>query len=368
MNPKPRLFLTITIPVACVAVIVGAVAAERVYKSKADERRLADDARVCRIRAEAGDARSEYGLAQMYYYGLGVSRDYSLAAQWERKAADQGYANAEYGLGYLYYLGNGLPQDYGQALLWFGKAADQGYPTAEYEVGSMYAGGKGVPQNYPEAIRWFRLAGDQGDKHAEYELGSIYYHAQGVPQDSTQAARWFRKAADQGYAQAESWTGFMLYYGHGVALDRAEANRWFRKAADQGNKFALRSLGYSLNTSRKVTLVVRLIAGIWLALSFLSLNSFEPGRKDWDSRQRLKTGTGVLLLFVAAMGWYGYTYFKIRPLTYGFDVFTWSYWLLNVTGFALLVYIVRTGKPAHGELNSGPADGFPAGFERRAGA
>lgn len=340
-----RLFWKIAIPALCVAVIGGATVLWSVHnKAKANERKLAEVAQACRVRAEQGDAEAEYDLSHMYYYGQGVPRDYAEAVRWGRKAADQGYAKAEYGLGYMYYHGQGVPQDYGEAFRWWRKAADQGNAYAQRELGYIYSHGQGVPQNYAEAFGWLRKAADQGDATSENGLGFMYYYGYGVQKDNAEAARWYRKAADQGYAKAESGMGFMYYYGYGVPRNYAEADRWFRKAADQDDEYALRALSLSLTTCRKSSLVIQFIAGIFLATGFLSLNIFEPRKSFRDFRQRVIGGTGVLCLFTAGLSWYGYTHYKIRCLNCGVNAFTLTKWLLDGVVIVLAIYILRSAK------------------------
>jgi TPR repeat protein len=339
-----RLFWKITIPVVFVAVIGGASALWWVHQAKTNEQKLAEEARVCRVRAEQGDTKAQFELGNRYYYGQGVPQDYVEAARLYHEAADQGDAKAEYNLANLYLLGKGVPQDYAEALRWFRKPADQGNAMAEYEVGFMYHKGKGLAQDDTEAVRWYRKAADQGNVLSQNELGVMYHNGYGVPKDDTEAALWYRKAANQGYAPAESGIAFLEYYGNGVTQDRADATRWFRKAADQGNMYAQRSISIRLTTSRLVLLWARAILGLWLSLGFLLLNSFKPGRSLRNVRQSVIFGTGVLCLFSAGLGWYGDTHYKIRCLNCGLNTFTWLYWLLNGVLLALLIYIVLPAK------------------------
>ena len=44
--------------------------------------------------AEQGDARAQYNLGVMFYFGEGVQKDYAAAAEWYTKAAEQGNAAA----------------------------------------------------------------------------------------------------------------------------------------------------------------------------------------------------------------------------------------------------------------------------------
>jgi hypothetical protein len=343
-----RLFWKIATPVFCVAIIGGAAVARHLYKAKA---KLAEAARVCRVKAEQGDAKSEYDLAHMYYHKLGVPLDYAEAFRWYRKAAEQGDAKAEFEVGSMYFRGKGVSQDYAEALRWYRKAADQGYAYAQSGLGFMYETGKGVPQDYTEALLWYRKAADQGDAFSQNALGVMYYKGQGVAQVYAESARWYRKAADQGYALAESGIGFMLWYGYGVPQDRAEANRWFRMAADQGDEYAIRTLSKSLTTYVKFSLTIQLIGGLILTFSFLSLNIYESGKSLRNFRQRVIVGTGVLILFTTGLSWYGYTHYKIRCIYCGLNTFTVCKWLLGLVIIGLLFYIVLSKEPAQeGEI------------------
>ncbi|MGD0858588.1 MAG: tetratricopeptide repeat protein [Terracidiphilus sp.] len=332
-----RLSWKVAVPVLCVAMIAGAAILWWVYKTKADERKLAEEAQACRARAEQGDAKAEQDLANMYYYGRGEPQSYADAFQWCRRAADQGYARAEYDLAHLYLQGEGVPKDAAEALRWFRKAADQGDARAEYGMGFIYHEGRGAQQDYAEAVRWYRKAADQGNALAEYELGYMYHHGDGVSQDYAEAARWYRKAADQGDAHAEAGIGFLYYYGYGVPQDRAEGRRWIRKAADQGEDYALRIVSAKLTGWRRFDLLFRLIAGILMTMGFL-----QPGKDRWSLRSRIAPLTGLLCLVSAGLSWYGYTHYKIRYWTYGPNAFTLFRWLLNGVVIVLLIYVVRT--------------------------
>jgi hypothetical protein len=256
-------------PITCLAVLSAAAIGWRAYRQKVVERKLAEEASFCRARAEQGDAKAEYELGRMYYYGNGVPKDDTVAVRWGRKAADQGYAKAENGIASMYYYGYGVPQDYAEALRWYRKAADQGNAKAQDDLGSMYYYGKGVPSDYAEALRWYRLAADQGLARAEYECSYMYFH------------------------------------GYGVPRDHVEAHRWFRKAADHGDEYARRTLGIvriGLTKSQLVNLSIRFLAGLIFSFGFL-LNR----RNLRDSKQRIAALVGFLCLFTTVLSWYGHT-------------------------------------------------------------
>ena len=117
--------------VTCIALTSAAVIFWQVYKEKATERRLSDEARLIRIRADQGDAKAQNRLGNLYFDGRGVPKDLAEAVRWYRKGADQGYTKAQFNLGSMYYYGKGVPPDYAEALCLFRKAADQGDATAQ---------------------------------------------------------------------------------------------------------------------------------------------------------------------------------------------------------------------------------------------
>jgi len=73
--------------------------------------------------AAQGNARAQYSLGSLYFYGQGVSQDYATARQWWEKAAAQGHAKAQVSLGMLYVEGQGVPQDYVRVYMWLNVAA-----------------------------------------------------------------------------------------------------------------------------------------------------------------------------------------------------------------------------------------------------
>ena len=114
-----------------------------------------------------GDADAQRSLAQRYYYGLGVTKDFKKAAKWQRKAADQGWKVAQHNLGFMYARGLGVQQDFKEAVKWYRKAADQGYAKAQYKLGVMYDNGEGVLEDYVTAYAWWNIAAANGSKSAE---------------------------------------------------------------------------------------------------------------------------------------------------------------------------------------------------------
>ena len=102
------------------------IGASILVRTERKNRQLAKWAAVYRVRAEHGDAKSQWALGAMYYYGKGVPK---------------GAANGEYSLALMYHEGKGLPQDDSEAARWCRSAAEQGNALAQYVLGIIYRRG-----------------------------------------------------------------------------------------------------------------------------------------------------------------------------------------------------------------------------------
>src|SRR5690625_7723384 len=72
--------------------------------------------------AEQGNAKVQFSLGVMYYYGDGVQQDYAKAAEWLEKAAAQDHAGAQFLVGGLDCRGEGVRQDYAKGAEWVERA------------------------------------------------------------------------------------------------------------------------------------------------------------------------------------------------------------------------------------------------------
>jgi uncharacterized caspase-like protein len=66
--------------------------------------------------ATQGDPAAQTYVGEIYEKGLGTDTDYTLAANWYRKAAQQGYSRAQINLGYLYESGLGVQRNLASAM------------------------------------------------------------------------------------------------------------------------------------------------------------------------------------------------------------------------------------------------------------
>jgi TPR repeat protein len=193
------------------------------------------------------NVQAQEQLANLYYYGLGVSKDETKAAELYQKAADQGYAAAQINLGSLYVNGTGVTKDVGKAAELFQKAADQGLAMGQALLGLLYTNGTGVAKDVEKAAELYQKAADQGLAQAQNALGFCYANGTGVAKDVGKAAELFQKATDQGNADGQTNLGLFCEYGRGVPKDVGKAAELFQKAADQGSARGQNALGFAYN-------------------------------------------------------------------------------------------------------------------------
>ena len=191
-------------------------------------------ARLYKLAADQGYAAAQFYLGVCYDRGLGVMQDYAEAVKWYRLAANQGQIDAQFNLGACYKNGIGVKQDYAEAVKWYKLAASQGYAQAQCNLGYCYENGTGVRQDYAEAVKWYSLAADQGNEVAQNNIGACYAQGTGTRKNYAKAVKYYKLAAKHGYALAQFNLGTCYYDGTGVRQDYAKAVNWYKLAADQG--------------------------------------------------------------------------------------------------------------------------------------
>ena len=84
--------------------------------------------------AESGDAGAQNLLGNLYYLGLGGSRDYGKAHHWYLKSAAQAHAPAQVNIARLFRDGLGVKQDIVKAFAWLQQARMNKSEVAENEA------------------------------------------------------------------------------------------------------------------------------------------------------------------------------------------------------------------------------------------
>ena len=100
-----------------------------------------------RHKAEAGDPKAQFDLAEAYSLGNGVAKDSAQGMEWLKKSAAQGFAGAQVVLGVMLQNGINTEKDPTEAAKWYKKAARQGdkdpkhAQTAQNHLSEMLAKG-----------------------------------------------------------------------------------------------------------------------------------------------------------------------------------------------------------------------------------
>lgn len=190
--------------------------------------------------ARKDTAKAQYYLGLIYYRGLGVQFDESVAMQWFSKAAalyrsksENGDVEAQYMLGEMYLSAEGVDEH--EALRWTKEAANAGHILAQYNLALFYRNGIATKEDIDKELGWLKQAANNGLSEAQYELGVMYSTGEGVDVDNEEAVYWYNKAAKQGHASSEYNLGIMMLFGEGVNKDVATALSLITKAAEKGH-------------------------------------------------------------------------------------------------------------------------------------
>jgi TPR repeat protein len=198
--------------------------------------------------AEAGDARAQNAVANLFAFGRGVEANAELANTWYRKSAEQGHVLSQFNLAWNLTHGIGVRADLAQALDWYRRAAEQGHPYAMNNLGVQYLRGQGAAPDAKAAFDWFSRSAEAGVARGAYNAGTLLEQGQGAPADARRAFALYLSAAGAGFAQAQLKVAQGYEYGWSGTQDKAQALQWYRKAAQMGlepAKDALKRLGAS---------------------------------------------------------------------------------------------------------------------------
>ena len=141
--------------------------------------------------ADGGNVPASVFLADMYNYGLGVSRDSFMALKYYRVA----------GFGGDFYSQNMCvniiltSQDY----TYQPPEPVRISPEEQYQEGMKLYNAK----QYTEALEMFRLSAESGNPSAEYMTGRMHEHAQGVSRNVDKAKEYYARAAEKGHSGAK---------------------------------------------------------------------------------------------------------------------------------------------------------------------
>lgn len=146
-------------------------------------------------KATHGDTHAQLSLAVRYRDGKGVTKDYAEALRWAHLAADKGDAAAQDFVGWMFFKGLGVKQDTTIAAGYFKAAADKSAQAA-WNLGQCYFAAQGVDQDVPKALDVWKEATAMGHGRAASTAAMVYLAGDGVPPDGAEARRLAERAVE----------------------------------------------------------------------------------------------------------------------------------------------------------------------------
>ena len=229
--------------------------------------------------AKVGDIKAQFELANMYYNGLQVKKDYKLAFFWYKQVAKKGYASAQFNVANSYYKGIGVEKNIDKAIIWYEKAGNQGLVRATYNLAIAFDVDK---KDYEKSFIWYEKSAKLGHGASQITLANMYATGRGTKKDIIKAKEWFLiavkanvfgskdhlaqflennkqyKEAIELYTQAANDGSFLAQYhlaksyleGKIVKQDKKQVIKWATKAAKQGYHEAQQLLGTIYNAKK----------------------------------------------------------------------------------------------------------------------
>lgn len=214
-------------------------------------------------RAETGDPAAQTLIGEIYWNGLGVSRDRKKAMEWYRFGAEGGNRDAQFALGNALLQGKYVKLDKGEGRKFLELAARAGHIRASFNLAQLITAERPTWAGFKEALPWYEQAALGGLPDAQYAMANIHADAKGLNfGDDNKALEWLRKAADGGFDTAQMELGVWLANGRAGPKDPKNAFRWMQRAAAQRNVIAqnrlARMYAYGVGTPRDI-----IRAGAW---------------------------------------------------------------------------------------------------------
>ncbi len=120
------------------------------------------------VATELGDKVKLRELADLYYAGKGVGRNYTEAYKAYLASAEKGDVLSEATVAWMLRNGQGASKDYKKSLEWYAKAAEKGHVEAQLGLAEIYYNKVGLPKrDYPAAYKWYLIASGLGSKDAK---------------------------------------------------------------------------------------------------------------------------------------------------------------------------------------------------------
>jgi TPR repeat protein len=203
------------------------------------------------LSAESGNPESQRVVGWMAEHGIGTAIDIAAAGRYYELSADHSSAGA-FRFGQCCRKGRGVPIDFTVAAEFFRKAADSGNADGANSFGCCLERGEGVDANIELAVKYFRKAASQSHPSGLYNIGRCFEYGLGIKCDLVRAATYYRIAAEFGNASAQNSFGVFLERGIVFRSNQSLAAHYFELSARQGDSEGANNLGFCLEHGRGV--------------------------------------------------------------------------------------------------------------------
>ncbi|MEA3512665.1 MAG: tetratricopeptide repeat protein [Campylobacterota bacterium] len=115
----------------------------------------------------------------IYYKGIKVKKNLSVAMSYFKKASLYGDIKAKYNIATIYSLKQYKYHDYKKGYTLFLELAKLNHPKSQFRVANMLIHGQGTQKDYKEAMRWLEIAYFE-NKHKLSACSLAYLYANGL--------------------------------------------------------------------------------------------------------------------------------------------------------------------------------------------
>jgi TPR repeat protein len=167
--------------------------------------------------------------------GRGVLVNFTVAAEFFKKAGDSNDENGANCFGCSLERGEGVDANINQAVHYYRKAASQSHRDGMYNFGRCLEYGKGIDQDFVRAAKYYRLSAELNDAAAQNSFGICLERGIGLRSNFALAAHYYQRSALQGHPDGANNLGFCLEHGRGVKQDINLAAEYYKFAANRGH-------------------------------------------------------------------------------------------------------------------------------------
>lgn len=192
--------------------------------------------------AQLGYVDAQNTIADSYYAGNGVEKNYQKAFEWYQKAANNGHLEAMNSLALMYEKGDIGQPNIEQAEKWYKFAADRGHASSQYMVSLIYREHEKF-QNLKLARDYLVRAANGGHAPAQYDLALHYEDAlYDSPKSEKLALKYYQLAVAKRYPKAMNNLALMYEEGRGVEQNIEQALGLYNQSFQLGDAVAAYNL------------------------------------------------------------------------------------------------------------------------------